>query len=552
MAFAGAAPASAVFFCTYEYSKNRLGDCVSCNNSPEMKFVCTLIGASVMGELCASVVRVPTDLMKQRLQTGYNSSFALPITGNIFLASFQATAMRDICHSSLQYPMYEYFKLAATKWFALERIDDLPVMVAASCGSVAGLISATLTTPFDIMKTRLNLRAPTQHDSQLRRWDTLALFREEAQKIFQKRGLRGFFAGAVFRAAWMGLGGFVFLGSFEMAKTRILTVALPPSDPCSPHTFELPAISSFFSSLLAAGNHNTVQGLEQSVLNRSTSSPVWVSFSAGLFAGLAVDVPLHPLDTVKTRLQAPCSFRAAGGFRGIWSGFSAVLLMSAPGSATFFVVYEQTRQLLRASSSTNPLPVRLSAVSSDAIAACIADAFACLMRVPCEVIKQRMQTRAVTGAPASIACNIRAVRSAGLIGLFNGFGATICREVPFALIQMPLFERLKLAHPLAQSARFRYDQHAGLVGMSCGAVAGAVAGCLTTPLDTAKTRIMLNTQMYAQSGLLRTLRSVLAESGARELFSGVLPRTLHCCAGGALWLGAFEWSKQALNPGMFH
>lgn len=36
---------------------------------------------------------------------------------------------------------------------------------------------------------------------------------------------------------------------------------------------------------------------------------------AGLLAGVAVDVPLHPLDTVKTRMQATEGFDAAGGLR---------------------------------------------------------------------------------------------------------------------------------------------------------------------------------------------------------------------------------------------
>ena len=37
--------------------------------------------------------------------------------------------------------------------------------------------------------------------------------------VYSERGFRGFFAGCTCRAAWMGLGGFIFLGSFELAKT---------------------------------------------------------------------------------------------------------------------------------------------------------------------------------------------------------------------------------------------------------------------------------------------------------------------------------------------
>lgn len=51
---------------------------------------------------------------------------------------------------------------------------------------------------------------------------------------------------------------------------------------------------------------------------------------AGAAAGTSVDVALFPLDTIKTRLQSQQGFRAAGGFRGIYSGLLSVTLGSAP------------------------------------------------------------------------------------------------------------------------------------------------------------------------------------------------------------------------------
>lgn len=41
---------------------------------------------------------------------------------------------------------------------------------------------------------------------------------QEVVLVYRHRGLKGFFAGCTCRAAWMGLGGFIFLGSFELAK----------------------------------------------------------------------------------------------------------------------------------------------------------------------------------------------------------------------------------------------------------------------------------------------------------------------------------------------
>jgi len=521
-AISGAAPASAIFFSTYEASRGEFG------------FTNSVVLASVVGELAAACVRVPVDLVKQRLQAGYKTSFSLPMHGSIFLASFQATAMRDVTHSSLQYPLYESLKQLA----ASQCGGHVPTWLAAACGSVAGVVSATLTTPFDLVKTRLNLREPPVPEPGAgggRRLPTsAALAGEEIRQIYKSGGVVGFFAGAPIRALWMGLGGFVFLGSFELAKDRLnraaearrladereATQALPrPPRPPQPHRPE-PSAS--------------------------------VSFVAGLVAGVAVDVPLHPVDTLKTRLQAREGFAAAGGARKLWSGLSAVLVMSVPGSAVFFVVYEEMQHLLKCHAPAflggEGGLSQLGSVWRDAVAASLADISACAVRVPCEVVKQRMQTRNISCAPASVRGTLQSVAVDGLLGFYAGFGATVSREVPFALIQMPLFEELKLRHPWTPQARRSGDTKTqGLVGMMSGGLAGAIAGAFTTPFDAAKTRIMLTARRAERCGLLETLGRMRAESGLRGLFSGVAPRTLQCGAGGALWLGAFEWSKLLLR-----
>jgi len=55
-----------------------------------------------------------------------------------------------------------------------------------------------------------------------------------------------------------------------------------------------------------------------------------LNWKAGGLAGTAVDTALYPLDTIKTRLQSRTGFYAAGGFRGIYSGLTAVIIGSAP------------------------------------------------------------------------------------------------------------------------------------------------------------------------------------------------------------------------------
>lgn len=66
--------------------------------------------------------------------------------------------------------------------------------------------------------------------------------------------------------------------------------------------------------------------------------------------------------------------------------------------------------------------------------------------MPIENIKQRMQV----GATHGILNTITSITNAhnGLQGLYRGFGITIMREIPFALIQFPIYEKLKVPYNL--------------------------------------------------------------------------------------------------------
>lgn len=163
------------------------------------------------------------------------------------------------------------------------------------------------------------------------------------------------------------------------------------------------------------------------------------SLLAGGIAGTTVDVVLFPLDTIKTRMQAPTGFQNAGGFRGVYSGLSSAAAGSAPTAALFFTTYE----LLKAKLAVfTPASIDVDeAVSNHIAAASLAEAGACLVRVPTENVKQKLQVGYFTHTGA---CVHSIIASDGVRGFFRGYWATIAREVPFSAIQFPIYERLKL------------------------------------------------------------------------------------------------------------
>lgn len=63
------------------------------------------------------------------------------------------TVFREIPFTCIQFPLYEFFK---NQWSLHKKRQTKP-WEAALFGSVAGSIAAALTTPLDVLKTRIML-----------------------------------------------------------------------------------------------------------------------------------------------------------------------------------------------------------------------------------------------------------------------------------------------------------------------------------------------------------------------------------------------------------
>ncbi|XP_039493135.1 S-adenosylmethionine mitochondrial carrier protein homolog [Drosophila santomea] len=259
---------------------------------------------------------------------------------------------------------------------------------------------------------------------------------------------------------------------------------------------------------------------------------------AGGVAGMVVDIALFPIDTVKTRLQSELGFWRAGGFRGIYKGLAPAAAGSAPTAALFFCTYECGKQFLSSVTQTKDSPyVHMAAASA-------AEVLACLIRVPVEIAKQRSQTL-LGNKQSGLQILLRAYRTEGLKrGLYRGFGSTIMREIPFSLIQFPLWEYFKLQWtPLTG-----FESSPFSVAL-CGAVAGGISAGLTTPLDVVKTRIMLaeRESLNRRRSARRILHGIYLERGFSGLFAGFVPRVLWITLGGAFFFGFYDLTTRVLG-----
>jgi len=208
-------------------------------------------------------------------------------------------------------------------------------------------------------------------------------------------------------------------------------------------------------------------------------------------------------------------------------------------------------------------------------AASVGEIAACAVRVPTEVVKQRAQALQQPSSMAAVreilARRRRQGRGQGWRGvgreLYRGWGVTVMREVPFTVIQFPLWEGMKGWYRRRRRGRVEEDERrekdggmekdgdremgeveVGAVASGLfGSVAGAVAAGVTTPLDMLKTRLMLARGESERVGVV--VRRMVREEGLGVFFRGVGPRVVWISVGGAVFLGSYQWGCNALGGG---
>ncbi|KAI9032811.1 mitochondrial carrier protein [Phycomyces nitens] len=165
-AMLGSIPGTSLYFGIYEVTKRTL----TANSVPE---VVAHLAAGSLGDLAASVVYVPSEVLKTRMQlqgrynnphfiSGYNyrstwhaAKVIVKYDGfGALFHGFKATILRDVPYSALQFACYERFKKFAQQ-NCVEPGQQLPLGIDMLTGSMAGGIAGAITTPLDVMKTLL-------------------------------------------------------------------------------------------------------------------------------------------------------------------------------------------------------------------------------------------------------------------------------------------------------------------------------------------------------------------------------------------------------------
>ncbi|KAF0430340.1 mitochondrial carrier [Gigaspora margarita] len=181
----GSAPGASAFFVTYEYFKKTLGDLI-----PDPKYSSLVhMTAASSGEVVACLIRTPTEVIKSRMQVKQYSSVPKAVKMIFQQEGFFAA----------NYTHRKYIE----PW------------EAAICGSFAGGITAGVTTPLDVIKTRLMLSTKGQN---IHNYSGIT---NTFYRILTQEGIKALFSGIGPRVLWISIGGYIFLGAYEKVKKTL-------------------------------------------------------------------------------------------------------------------------------------------------------------------------------------------------------------------------------------------------------------------------------------------------------------------------------------------
>ena len=259
-------PSSGAFFITYEHTKtllSRLDTTTIRGRTEGSQLLPTPLMhalASSTAELVSCAILTPAEVIKQNAQMVDSSSASSTNATLQTLKKFQAQpaalwrgyaalAGRNLPFTALQFPMFEKLKEGWREWRGNKRSDKESLMetgIITGCSAgFAGALAAVVTTPVDVVKTRIMLSAGEKGgieksvnkgtkglvDAVGKRGNgnsfrTVMNSGTKGRKsgwvigkdIVAEQGLKGLWRGGALRGVWTFLGSGLYLGTYESGR----------------------------------------------------------------------------------------------------------------------------------------------------------------------------------------------------------------------------------------------------------------------------------------------------------------------------------------------
>lgn len=297
--------------------------------------------------------------------------------------------------------------------------------------------------------------------------------------------------------------------------------------------------------------------------------PLWQLAAAGSVTTFFADILMHPVDCVKTVQQsgeADMGLGAAAswlwttaGIAGFFHGFLVYALADAVSGAIKFSVWEawkaHTAPLTDGGDAAGDaddggpglrLPPALLLFAGAALAF-VANS---VTLVPGEFLKNQLQMQRYASLPEAVA-GVRA--ASGVAGFYQGYEAVLLRDVPYTMLELVLYEifkdRLTEARRRSRPATEMEAPPPALSAwdeVAAAALTGALTAVATTPLDTVKTKLMVDAE-FAGASFAECLATTVHEHGPGAVFAGVLARVAWIVPFTVVYLPTYDALKRLLG-----
>jgi solute carrier family 25 S-adenosylmethionine transporter 26 len=227
------------FFTTYEGVKSVVNKLNGSSNGSSGRILPQPVidgAASSVAELVSCLILTPAEVVKQNAQMVRRSKDGTPKGGKSptlevikhfkkpsqLFRGYTALAARNLPFTAMQFPMFEHLKRTIRehrkqKGTATGTLLETSLITAVSAGS-AGSVAAVITTPIDVVKTRIMLSAGEDGDAKAgNRKSGLTV----AKEVLKESGVKGLFRGGALRGVWTALGSGLYLGVYESGRVYL-------------------------------------------------------------------------------------------------------------------------------------------------------------------------------------------------------------------------------------------------------------------------------------------------------------------------------------------
>ncbi|XP_077211274.1 uncharacterized protein LOC143846666 [Tasmannia lanceolata] len=284
---------------------------------------------------------------------------------------------------------------------------------------------------------------------------------------------------------------------------------------------------------------------------------------AGLFTG--VTVALYPISVIKTRLQVASKdvveknalsvikgILRTDDIPGLYRGFGTVITGAIPARIIFLTSLETTKvaafKMIEQFNFSEPT----QAAIANGIAGMTSSLLSQAVFVPLDVVSQKLMVQGYSGYTkynGGLDVARKVLKSDGIRGLYRGFGLSVMTKCPSSAVWWASYGSSQrfiwrlLGYDSGQKENVPSQSTIVLVQASGGIVAGAVASCITTPLDTIKTRLQVMENGKRETAR-QVIKSLIVEDGWKCLYRGLGPRFVSMSAWGTSMILAYEYLKR--------